>query len=94
MPVVFLVADADALDGDFRIRRPVGNGSSGMDISGGGATGQPIVASDAGVVSFVAYHDYGYGYHVEIDHGNGFVTRYAHASDIAVTQGQKVAKAM
>lgn len=64
----------------------------GMDISGGGATGQPIVASDAGVVSFVAYHDYGYGYHVEIDHGNGFVTRYAHASDIAVTQGQKVAK--
>ena len=40
----------------------------------------------------VAFDDYGYGYHVEVDHGNGFVTRYAHASDIVVTQGQKVAK--
>ena len=29
---------------------------------------------------------------MEVDHGNGFVTRYAHASDIVVTQGQKVAK--
>lgn len=64
----------------------------GLDISGSGATGQPIVASDAGVVSWVAFDDYGYGYHVEVDHGNGFVTRYAHASDIVVTQGQKVAK--
>lgn len=64
----------------------------GLDISGSGAMGEPIVASDAGVVSWVAFDDYGYGYHVEIDHGNGYITRYAHASDIVVSQGEKVAK--
>lgn len=34
----------------------------------------------------------GYGNYVEVDHGNGFITRYAHMDDIIVKQGQQVSK--
>ncbi|HMG89416.1 MAG TPA: M23 family metallopeptidase, partial [Chryseolinea sp.] len=34
----------------------------------------------------------GYGNYIDIDHGHGFVTRYAHLEDIKVHRGQKVAK--
>lgn len=64
----------------------------GMDISSGGVYGQPIVAADGGTVQYVKYLENGYGYHLAIDHGNGLVTLYAHASAIYVTSGQKVAK--
>ena len=36
--------------------------------------------------------NYGYGNRIEIDHGNGYLTRYAHLSSIYVSVGQKVAK--
>lgn len=36
----------------------------------------------------------GYGNYVEIDHGGGFVTRYAHLEEIRVKQGQQVEKGM
>jgi len=60
-------------------------------------TGRPIRAAGAGVVVYSAKHPQ-YGNMVEIDHGNGLVTRYAHASqlDVAVGDvvviGQKVAE--
>jgi murein DD-endopeptidase MepM/ murein hydrolase activator NlpD len=34
----------------------------------------------------------GYGNYIEIDHGNGYVTRYAHLEDINVRRGQRVYK--
>lgn len=42
--------------------------------------GTPIVATAAGTVTFAGYTEGGYGNLVEIDHGNGFVTRYGHNS--------------
>ena len=52
-------------------------------------TGTPIYASDGGtVIRSSAYS--GYGYCVEIDHGNGRVTRYAHCSKLIVNVGEKV----
>ncbi len=65
---------------------------NGIDISNGNSYGKTIVAADSGTVSYVRYSNVGYGNHVEIDHGNGMKTMYAHASRILVESGQKVAK--
>lgn len=65
---------------------------NGIDISSSGIRGQSIVAADGGTVTYVKYHNYGYGYHLMIDHGNGMSTLYAHCNSINVTPGQKVAK--
>ena len=50
----------------------------------------PVVATSPGVVSFAGARS-GYGYTVEIDHGHGFKTRYAHLRDIQVQRGDRVA---
>ena len=51
--------------------------------------GTPILATANGVVSYVGWRT-GYGNTVEIDHGFGFMTRYAHASKFLVERGQSV----
>lgn len=51
--------------------------------------GAPVHVTASGTVSF-AGADGGYGNMVEIDHGNGLRTRYAHLSSITVQQGEKV----
>jgi murein DD-endopeptidase MepM/ murein hydrolase activator NlpD len=66
----------------------LGSYHKGLDIEG--YTGGTIVAAAAGRVVLVAWDDYGLGYHVIIDHGDGFQTIYAHLSDIWVSQGQYV----
>ena len=50
----------------------------------------PVYATAAGVVTFSGYRD-DYGKIVEIDHGNGLVTRYGHLNRAAVSVGQRVA---
>ena len=67
-----------------------GRGHTGIDIDGFGQEGASVAAAAGGQVVLVAYQGYGYGYHVIIDHGNGFHTLYAHLSDIYVSQGQYV----
>ncbi|RPA69641.1 M23 family metallopeptidase [Cyclobacteriaceae bacterium YHN15] len=52
--------------------------------------GTPIYATGDGVVITVTTVFGGYGKYVEIDHGFGFVTRYAHMNDFKVRKGQKV----
>ena len=54
--------------------------------------GNPIYAVGDGTVIKVAHEGKGYGNHVEIDHGFGYVTRYAHMSRIDVEEGQKVTR--
>ena len=61
---------------------------SGQDFAGAFMT--PIVATAPGVVSFTGVRS-GYGETVEIDHGRGFKTRYAHLAAISVSVGQRVA---
>ena len=61
----------------------------GLDIAAG--SGTPIKAADGGTVTFSGRNG-SYGNLVEIDHGNGYKTRYAHCSKIHVRNGQKVAK--
>lgn len=61
---------------------------SGLDFKAG--TGAPIIATAPGVVTIAEWHG-GYGKMVEIDHGYGLKTRYAHLSSIDVVEGQKVA---
>lgn len=60
----------------------------GLDI--GANIGEPIVASDGGVVKYAQFNNGGYGNMVEIDHGNGIVTRYAHCSELNVNVGDRV----
>ena len=52
--------------------------------------GTPIYATGDGVVITVKTVFGGYGKYVEIDHGFGFVTRYAHMNDFKVKKGHKV----
>jgi murein DD-endopeptidase MepM/ murein hydrolase activator NlpD len=57
------------------------------------AEGQPIGATAPGTVTAAAYGDNGgYGNMVDIDHGNGVVTRFGHLSAIDVRVGLTVAK--
>ena len=60
---------------------------SGLDFAGG--IGTPIHVTAPGVVSFTGVRS-GYGNTIEIDHGGGFKTRYAHLSAISVHVGQHV----
>jgi len=60
---------------------------TGVDI--GGKAGNPIYSAAAGTV-IAAGKNGGYGYCVDIDHGNGLVTRYGHCSKIMVKKWQKV----
>lgn len=51
--------------------------------------GSPVRAVASGIVT-VAGPENGYGTLVEIDHGNGYATRYAHLSTVSVRIGEKV----
>lgn len=61
----------------------------GMDFAG--KMGSDVIAVAAGVVTYAGKRS-GYGNLVEIDHGNGYSTRYGHNSKILVSVGQTVKK--
>ena len=60
---------------------------AGLDFAA--RTGTPIASAAGGVVAFAGFKR-DFGGVVEIDHGNGLVTRYAHASELLVHAGQVV----
>ncbi|HCM04554.1 MAG TPA: hypothetical protein DIC30_00960 [Oceanospirillales bacterium] len=62
---------------------------AGVDFAG--KQGSDIIAVASGVVTWASSR-YGYGKLVEINHGNGYKTRYAHAAEIKVNLGDVVRK--
>lgn len=69
------------------------NGSDfhpGIDIANDAGT--PVVATADGVVIDSGWNSGGYGNLIDIDHGNGIVTRYAHNAQLAVSAGAVVKK--
>ncbi len=60
---------------------------TGLDFPA--APGTPIVAAAGGVVVTQEYHPE-YGNMIEVDHGNGVITRYAHSSRVFVKKGDIV----
>lgn len=61
---------------------------NGLDFAGN--EGEAVYASDAGVIVYAGWNDYGYGNMVMVDHGNGFQSLYAHLSALNVGCGQSV----
>lgn len=61
----------------------------GLDFAG--KAGIDVVSTAAGIVTW-AGERYGYGQLVEIDHGDGFVTRYGHNDTLSVSIGDVVTK--
>lgn len=87
-----LPASIAAMSSGFGYRRDPFTGDAamhaGLDFKG--PIGAPIYAAARGTVSFVGQKS-GYGNVVEVSHGNGLVTRYAHMSRFAARPGQKIA---
>ncbi|KZX91354.1 peptidase M23 [Erythrobacter sp. HI0019] len=85
-------AHKDMISSGFGFRRDPFNGGGAMHkgLDFRGAIGTPISAASDGRVSFVGRKG-GYGKTVEITHGNGLMTRYAHMSRFNAKVGQRVA---
>ena len=87
----FLPASLDFMSSGFGYRSDpftgVGAFHAGLDFKG--PYGAPIYAAARGVVSFAGVRQ-GYGNCIEIDHGNGLLTRYAHMSTFRASVGQAV----
>jgi len=60
---------------------------AGLDFAA--RAGTPIVSAAGGIVAFAGFKR-DFGWVVEIDHGNGLATRYAHASQLLVHAGEVV----
>jgi len=73
-----------------RYGRRWGRLHKGIDIAN--SRGTPVYAADSGKVIFSGWHNGGYGNLIQIDHGNGIVTYYAHLSKRVVSSGSSVSK--
>ncbi len=62
----------------------------GVDF--GAAYGTPVYAAGSGRVITASSYGGGFGIHIFVDHGNGYVTAYAHLSGMKVNVGQNVSK--
>ncbi|RED95608.1 peptidoglycan DD-metalloendopeptidase family protein [Marinoscillum furvescens] len=72
------------IDPILKVRKP----HNGVDFSL--PQGTPIYATGDGTVKFTRSSYTGYGKQIEIDHGFGYTTKYAHLSEFVVKRGQKV----
>ena len=68
--------------------KPTGQQNDGINLAV--PEGTPIKASEDGVVAYAGNELKGYGNLVLVRHSNGFVTAYAHASELTVKRGESV----
>jgi murein DD-endopeptidase MepM/ murein hydrolase activator NlpD len=85
--------EGEMTDGFGGRRNPFGGSATefhpGQDIRA--ERGTPVVAAANGTVVFAGTQS-GYGQMVEVSHGDGLTTRYAHLSKLEVTVGQEIAR--
>jgi len=84
----FVMPTSGTLTSNFGARW--GRSHNGIDVAA--KIGTPIYAADNGIVTEAQYKNNGYGNFISIDHGNGYVTYYAHCSTLFVSDGDVVAK--
>ncbi|WJG08722.1 M23 family metallopeptidase [Aliiglaciecola sp. LCG003] len=77
----------------YGVRKDPFNGLPAMHkgIDFAGKEGESVIATGAGLVTWSGER-YGYGQLVEIDHGDGIVTRYGHNKAVSVKMGDVVTK--
>ncbi|HEX6270024.1 MAG TPA: LysM peptidoglycan-binding domain-containing M23 family metallopeptidase [Anaerolineales bacterium] len=76
-------------DNNFLSGNDYWSGHLGIDIAAG--EGAPVYAADSGVVTMAqGGYNYGYGNVIQIDHGNGYSTVYAHLNSYFVNLCQSV----
>lgn len=82
------------ISSEFGFRRDPFNGRQKMHkgVDYAGPLGTEIYAVGGGVVSFAGNRNDGYGNVVEVDHGDGLISRYAHLSTTKVAEGEVVKK--
>ncbi|MGQ0742229.1 MAG: peptidoglycan DD-metalloendopeptidase family protein [Alphaproteobacteria bacterium] len=68
------------------------NGERNDGINIAARAGAPVLAAEAGTVTYVGNELKGYGNLVLLRHDNGYVTAYAHTGEIVVQRGQRVAR--
>ena len=83
----FLLPTGSYAVSGWYFRDPRNPGHIGLDYRC--RMGDPILAADSGVVTIAGWNG-GYGILIQINHGNGFVTRYGHFSQLAVGCGHAV----
>ncbi len=84
----FIVPTNGTLTSPFGARW--GRQHAGVDLAA--KIGTPIYAADNGVVTVSEQKNNGYGKRITIDHKNGFITTYAHCSELLVKVGDVVKK--
>ena len=92
LPTLFPIIDGwYSSNFGYRIDPFTGQSSMHEGIDFPAETGTPIVATASGKVVFADWHP-AYGKMLEIDHGNGLVSRYAHTSSLLVKEGDLVVR--
>ena len=93
LPTAMPIESYPYLSSSYGWRRNPFNGQmsmhEGLDFSA--PEGTPIRSASGGVVRTVTQHR-GFGNMLEIDHGEGLITRYAHAKVVLVKEGQLVTR--
>jgi murein DD-endopeptidase MepM/ murein hydrolase activator NlpD len=74
----------------YRVHPVTGHGHLHAGLDFACPIGTPIYATGNGKVTFAGNNGHGYGNYVDINHGNGYLTKYAHMSSVVAKEGQMV----